>query len=260
MCVKEFTGLRIGSLLAAVFGLALLLSGCGGGYRQPVAAPPAAEGVRRVPQPYTVNGRIYQPMASCEGFEQEGVASWYGADFHGKKTSSGEIYDMHAMTAAHKTLPLGTSLRVTNQSNGRQVVVRVNDRGPFVGNRILDLSYAAAQRLGVVGPGTAPVRIEALGVARTDARGNVTYQTVSSYDAGSYAVQIGAFTMDENARRLADRYRRELGHASVRTGRVDGRLFYRVWVGRYDSLSAAYAARDDFGSAGYGNSFVVALD
>jgi rare lipoprotein A len=237
-----------------------VLAGCGGGYRTRVIETPATAELKGHQKPYTVNGRIYQPMARCDGFVQEGLASWYGPNFHGKKTSNGEIYDMHAMTAAHKTLPLGTSVRVVNRTNGRQEIVRINDRGPFVGNRIIDLSYEAASRLGVVGPGTAPVRIEALGIAETDTRGHISYRPQASYETGAYAVQIGAFTVNDNAQRLAGKYRRQLGHATVRQGWINGRLFYRVWVGRYDSLSAAYTARDTFGRSGYGNSFVVALD
>lgn len=252
--------LRILRWIGMVLLLCGVLNGCGGGYRTRIVETPATAGLKGHQKPYTINGRMYRPLASCDGFVEEGLASWYGPNFHGKKTSNGEIYDMHAMTAAHKTLPLGTSVRVVNQNNGHQEIVRINDRGPFVDNRIIDLSYEAAKRLGVVGPGTAPVRIEALGVARTDALGNVSYRPPVSYETGNYAVQIGAFTVSENARRLAGKYRRELGQATVKQGWINGRLFYRVWVGRYGSLSAAYAARDAFGRRGYGNSFVVALD
>jgi rare lipoprotein A len=114
-------------------------------------------------KPYTVLGQRYEPLQSHAGFVQTGIASWYGADFHGKKTSNGETYDMHAMTAAHKTLPLGVYVKVRNRDNGREAVVRVNDRGPFVKGRVIDLSYSAAKVLGVDVAGTAPVRIEALG-------------------------------------------------------------------------------------------------
>ncbi len=237
-----------------------LLSGCGGGYHTRVVETPSTAGLKGHQKPYTVNGQMYHPMASCEGFVQDGLASWYGPDFHGKKTSNGEIYNMHAMTAAHKTLPLGTSVRVVNQINGRQEIVRINDRGPFVGSRIIDLSYEAAKRLGVVGPGTAPVRIEALGIAQTDAQGNQTYISSVNYESGNYAVQIGAFSLSDNAQRLASKYQQKLGSAVIKQGWVGGKLFYRVWVGRYESLTAAYAASDEFGRAGYGNSFVVALD
>lgn len=111
---------------------------------------------------YRVWGRHYQVMHSSKNYNERGIASWYGRAFHRKITSSGERYNMYGMTAAHKSLPLRTYVQVTNLSNGRQVVVKVNDRGPFVGNRLIDLSYAAAQKLGMVGRGLAPVSIKAL--------------------------------------------------------------------------------------------------
>ena len=111
---------------------------------------------------YTVRGQRYQTLADSKGFEQEGTASWYGPGFHGRKTANGEIYDMNDMTAAHKELPLGTTIEVTNPANGKKVVLRVNDRGPFHGNRVLDLSRAAAEKLGVLNDGTADVHIRAL--------------------------------------------------------------------------------------------------
>lgn len=237
-----------------------LVAGCGG-YRTRVIETPENSALRPHEKPYMVNGQLYQPLVgSSQGFVQEGLASWYGPDFHGKKTSNGETYDMYAMTAAHKTLPLGTWVRVANRSNGRQVVVRVNDRGPFVRGRIIDLSYSAAKRLGVVGPGTAPVRVEALGYRQQQRDGTVTYRPLASYDAGSYAVQVGAFSINDNARRLAGRLQPRYGTVRVQQGLVGGARFYRVWVGNYDSLSAARNARESFARAGYGSSFVVALD
>jgi rare lipoprotein A (peptidoglycan hydrolase) len=119
---------------------------------------------------------------------QDGVASWYGADFHGRTTSNGEVYDMDAFTAAHRTLPFGSRVRVTNQENGRQVVVRINDRGPFVAGRIIDLSRAAATLLDMLGPGTVPVRLEVLAPATPEQR--------------VFAVQVGAFVKAENAQRV----------------------------------------------------------
>lgn len=110
--------------------------------------------------PYTVLGKTYHLMDDETGYKERGVASWYGQKFHGRKTSNGETYDMYGMTAAHKTLPIPSYVRVTNVANDRQVIVRVNDRGPFHGNRIIDLSYAAAQRLGFAGQGTAEVEVE----------------------------------------------------------------------------------------------------
>ena len=127
-------------------------------------AVPRAEVKTRTgnPESYEVDGKEYHVLDTSEGYRQAGIASWYGEDFQGRRTSSGESYDMYQMTAAHKTLPLPTYVRVTNVENGRTVVVRVNDRGPFVEGRIIDLSYVAAQRLGMVGSGTARVEVVAL--------------------------------------------------------------------------------------------------
>lgn len=113
-------------------------------------------------RPYEVFGKKYVPLASVQPFQQRGTASWYGKKFHGQKTSSGETYDMYKMTAAHPTLPIPSYVRVTNVSNGRSVVVRVNDRGPFHGGRVIDLSYVAAYKLGYVGAGSAQVQVEAV--------------------------------------------------------------------------------------------------
>src|SRR3990170_3920862 len=160
----------------------LVLAGCQtarrGGYYQddgPGAQPPPVEAARiadAVPKPeprsrggnrpYTVMGRQYVPLADARGYRERGVASWYGRKFHGRQTSNGETYDMHAMTAAHKTLPLPSYVRVRNLENGRSAIVRVNDRGPFLNNRIIDLSYAAASKLGIAGTGTGLVEVEAV--------------------------------------------------------------------------------------------------
>jgi rare lipoprotein A len=113
-------------------------------------------------RPYEVFGKKYVPLASVQPFKQRGVASWYGKRFHGQKTSSGETYDMYAMTAAHPTLPIPSYARVTSVKTGRQVVVRINDRGPFHGGRIIDLSYAAAYRLGLIGEGSGEVEIQSI--------------------------------------------------------------------------------------------------
>jgi rare lipoprotein A len=111
---------------------------------------------------YVVFGKRYYPLKSAKNFVQEGIASWYGKDFHGKKTANGERYNMYAMTAAHKTLPMNTRVRVTNLNNGKTMIVRINDRGPFGGSRIIDLSYTAASRLGIAQKGIGRVRIKAI--------------------------------------------------------------------------------------------------
>jgi rare lipoprotein A len=118
-------------------------------------------------RPYNALGRDYVPMTSLQPFRQRGMASWYGKRYHGQKTSSGEVYDMYAMTAAHPTLPIPSYARVTNLANGRSVVVRINDRGPFRGTRIIDVSYVAAHKLGFIQAGQAQVDVEAVVPGRT---------------------------------------------------------------------------------------------
>jgi len=211
-------------------------------------------------KPYSVMGESYTPLMSHEGFSEDGVASWYGKKFHGRKTSNGEIYNMYAMTAAHKTLPLGVFVRVENRSNGRVEVVRVNDRGPFVAGRIIDLSYAAATKLAVVGPGTAPVTITALGYQQKKADGTVHYTLPESIQSGPFTVQVGAFTQQQNAQRLQLKLQAVYGSAHVRPAQVDGQNFYRVQAGHYTSLPAAQQARDALANSGYGQGFVVAID
>lgn len=123
----------------------------------------SAASQRATMRPYTINGKTYYPTTVSVGDTASGIASWYGPDFHGKKTSNGEIYNMNAMTAAHKTLPMNTMVRVTNLGNGAQTTVRINDRGPFVAGRIIDLSKAAATSIGMIGTGTARVKLEVVG-------------------------------------------------------------------------------------------------
>lgn len=128
----------------------------------PPQTAPAIAGTRKVGNPYNIMGQWYYPVSQSDGFREKGIASWYGKDFHAKDTANGERYNMYAYTAAHKTLPLPTYVRVTNLQNGKTLVVRVNDRGPFVAGRVIDLSYASAVALGVDIQGTAPVLLEAL--------------------------------------------------------------------------------------------------
>ncbi len=237
----------------------LLLSSCGGGHTTRVIETPETRELKGWEKPYEVDGQRYDPLRSHQGFSQRGVASWYGRKFHGRKTSNGEIYNMYAMTAAHKTLPLGVHVRVTRLDNGRSVTVRVNDRGPFVAGRIIDLSYAAARDLDIVDSGTTPVRVEALGYQESR-QGQVSYRPPSSYDAGSFSVQVGAFSVASNAQRLAAQLRSQYGRAEVHDAQVNGQPMYRVRVGHYRSLEIAERAASNFSAAGYPGSFVVAFD
>ena len=214
-------------------------------------------------KPYKVNGRHYRPLISAGDFSQKGLASWYGRDFHGKKTANGETYNMYAMTAAHKTLPLGTWVRVYNLRNGKQAVVRINDRGPFVRNRIIDLSYKAAKKLGVVGPGTAPVKIVALGKSSNGsgssaaASAPVKYIPVN-YWKGNFTVQVGAFMDKNNAAKFKHKLAARYKHAHITRFSDFRGVFFRVRVGRYSNLDAAVKFSRELISAGAKQAFVVA--
>ncbi|MBW2366851.1 MAG: septal ring lytic transglycosylase RlpA family protein [Deltaproteobacteria bacterium] len=222
-----------------VFGL-MVFSGCARTVPAPKAPPKLPPKSPDAPKPYRVDGKWYRPIANAHGFRQKGIASWYGKDFHGRKTSNGEVYNMYGLSAAHKTLPLGTWVRVRNLNTGATLDVRVNDRGPFVRGRIIDLSYAAAKKLGLVGPGTAPVEVVVLGRANPPTKGQKRpeYQSVD-YQHGVFTVQVGAFRERANAERLRDRLSKIYDHAHITTYH-DGRFtFYRVRVGRWTTLNQA---------------------
>lgn len=244
----------------ALVSLVLLVAACGGPtYHVRVMEQPSQPDLAPTQRPYEVNGERYQPIPSAHGFTQTGVASWYGKKFHGRKTSNGETYDMYEMTAAHKTLPMNVHLKVTNLDNGRSTVVRVNDRGPFVKSRIIDLSYSAANELGVVGPGTANVRIEALGYQEQGgSSGAPRYRQPDSYDVGPFMIQVGAFTVKENADRLAAQLKSRYGSSSVVEGWVNGQKFYRVRVGLYKTLALASESLLRIEANDYPSSFIVA--
>ena len=145
-------------------------------------------------KPYSINGKKYYPTIVNIGDKATGIASWYGPGFHGKKTSNGEIYDQNSLTAAHKTLPMNTILRVTNLENNKQIKVRINDRGPFVGNRIIDLSKKGAKDLDMIDQGTAMVKLEVIGFAKNQSKYN------------NFMIQIGAFKNINGAKITAKKY------------------------------------------------------
>nr|VFK30359.1 MAG: rare lipoprotein A [Candidatus Kentron sp. MB]VFK34150.1 MAG: rare lipoprotein A [Candidatus Kentron sp. MB]VFK76594.1 MAG: rare lipoprotein A [Candidatus Kentron sp. MB] len=206
--------------------------------------------------PYTVNGKRYHVQSGSKGYVKRGVASWYGSKFHGRRTSNGERYDMFGMTAAHRSLPLPTYVRITNLRNGREAVVRVNDRGPFHGNRLIDLSYAAAVKLGIVGRGTGLVEVRAIDPSApapvsaslqlsldTPVR---TTQPVSvpapprsepgampSSPNGIY-LQVGAFSNRDSALRLKNRLQTTLTHnIRIHAAQSQGRTLYKVQLGPF---------------------------
>jgi rare lipoprotein A len=192
------------------------------------------------PLSYEVFGKRYLILPTAEGYKERGVASWYGPDFHTRATSSGEPYDMYAMTAAHKTLPIPAYARVTNLSNGKSVVVRVNDRGPFVDNRIIDLSYTAAHKLGMTQAGTAFVEVEVItpGTAAEAARGIAPPALPDPLAPPRLYLQAGAFGVAANATQLMERLRKA-GVANVLLREPDATVgLYRVRVGPIRDVAA----------------------
>ena len=186
--------------------------------------------------PYEVFGKTYHVLSTAEGYNETGIASWYGTKFHGRKTSTGEVYDVYKITAAHKSLPLPTWVKVTNLENDRTLDVRVNDRGPFKEGRIIDLSYAAAVRLGVFPKGTAKVRVEAIALGKPPAPVGA-----EPTKEPSYFVQAGAFKNRDNAARLEQRLKsQDLGSISTKPSRA-GSLF-RVLLGPFPSRVEAESA------------------
>lgn len=226
-------------LSTTLFLLALIGSGCAG--RKPVASRPPTqpastppgkeESAKRstdVPEtPSTPRARRDRPIAAPApaGYTEQGNASWYGEPFNGRRASNGEVYDMYKLTAAHRTLPFDTMVRVTNLNNGKSTTVRITDRGPFVENRIIDLSLAAAREIELVGPGVAPVRVEVLGnVDPTE---------------GFFTVQVGAFRDRGNAERLRDRLSPTYSPIFIQQYDAPEGTYYRVRVGKVSGEDAA---------------------
>lgn len=242
-------------------------------------------------RPYTVNGKTYYPTVVKVGERASGTASWYGPDFHGKKTSNGEVYNMYGFTAAHKTLPMNTMLRVTNLKNNRQVIVRVNDRGPFVSNRIIDLSKGAASKIGMIGAGTAPVLLEVIGFnakistassansassTKSESKTTSPSSTVKSgvivispvvnekaqdlgasdeIVGGEFMVQIGSFSTISGAKSYQVQHKNVGGYQSiVREFNVSGRRIFKVFVTGFRSEDEA---RDFAKSGRFNGAFIV---
>jgi rare lipoprotein A len=210
-------------------------------------------------KPYQIYGQWYYPRAHAQGFTQTGLASWYGKDFHGRKTANGEIYNMYGVSAAHKTLPFNTIVKVRNLDNRRELELRINDRGPFVRGRIIDLSYGAAKELGVVGPGTARVEIIALGAGRSSSGSDATGKTLEpiDYDAGKFTFQVGAFRDRSNAENLRSKLDQAYQNAHIATYDTGSGLYYRVRVGFFTSLEEARKGEEILIRDGY-EPFVVA--
>jgi rare lipoprotein A len=255
----------------AVLTAVLVLGGCagtpsksGGGYYLddgPGASPPAdidgipdavptAEPINRATtRPYTVLGRSYRPYAQHQAYRDRGLASWYGKRYHGKQTSNGETYDMYAMTAAHTVLPLPSYVKVTNLSNGRSVVVRVNDRGPFHDERVIDLSYAAAYKLRFVNQGSTMVEVEAIVPGVTSAPSAPVIAATEPppragpLDSGESGIflQLGAFSIRDNAQGFVQRMRSDMVWLGDSIHLYKSGNLYKVHAGPYANRAAADA-------------------
>jgi rare lipoprotein A len=203
-------------------------------------------------RPYTVMGRTYVPVVNRERTVQRGIASWYGKKFHGQRTSSGEIYDMFAMTAAHPTFPIPSYARVTNVKNGRSVIVRINDRGPFHSNRIIDLSYAAAVRIGIASAGSGLVEVERVypeaagpAVDRTPPPTPALVETsVVTQEPGGLWLQLGAFSSRESADSFRDKMVRDLSWNNEPLQVFSREGLHRVRMGPYRNRDEAGAIAD----------------
>lgn len=248
-------------LSTTLFLLAMVGSGCAG--RRPVASRPPTQPTSTPPRteesakrstdvpetPPNPRARHDRPVAAPApaGYSEQGNASWYGAPFNGRRASNGEIYDMYKFTAAHRTLPFDTMVRVTNLSNGKSTTVRITDRGPFVENRIIDLSLAAAREIDLIGPGVAPVRVEVLG-------GNVDPTT------GFFTVQVGAFKDRGNAERLRDRLNASYPPVFIQQYDAPEGTFYRVRVGKISGEDAAQQFSEQLRTREGLTPFVTRLD
>ena len=168
---------------------------------------------------------------------QQGIASWYGADFHGKQTSSSEVYDMYQLTCAHQTLPLGTMVMVTNLENGKSVELKVNDRGPFVKGRIIDVSYAAAKMLDMSEKGTAMVKVEVFGPVIEEIQ--------------RFTLQVGSFVDEANAQRLAEQLRKSFENVHVTTMETQTQKYHRVRVGQFETRESALVAAEKLSQMGF---------
>lgn len=257
-----------------VIGLLVLISGCattpsGGRYTQdqdsaPEHRPDPSELINPEPVPeplsqygnpetYEVRGKTYRVRDNAEGYRAEGLASWYGEKFHGHRTSSGEPYDMYKLTAAHKTLPLPTWARVTNLDNNKSTIVRINDRGPFHPDRIIDLSWAAAVKLDIADHGTGRVRVEALTPGVEPEPDTAATESDNASPKGLY-LQAGAFSDRSRAR---DRLSRLVEHVDAPVALRPGNDIYRVWVGPFDSEPARTQIHQQLKEAGFGELLAV---
>lgn len=238
-CTREFFTRRFAIPAALLIAALTVLSGCAS--HKPIAAsqppsdsstPDGAVSAKASPPPTAPRSgaaakhRRDTAIPVSAGYTEQGEASWYGVPFHGRQASNGEIYDMNKLTAAHRTLPFETMVKVTNERNGKSTVVRITDRGPFVNNRIIDLSYAAAREIESIGPGVVPVRLEVL-------------STAINPESGFFTIQVGSFRERANAEKMRQRLSATYSPTFVKRYDTTSGAFYRVHVGKVSGEEAA---------------------
>ena len=213
------------------------------------------------PESYKVYGKTYYTLPSSKDYKERGTASWYGTKFHGKRTSSGEPYDLYAMTAAHKTLPLPTYVEVTNLKNGRSVIVKVNDRGPFHDDRLIDLSYTAAAKLDILPYGTGQVEVRAIDTEQSVKIATLTdtaAATATAQENQTLYLQVGAFSSRDNAQRMqADLLSQNIGAVRIVEVTTDAGTFFKVQVGPLASHMEANRVTQELKTLGISNSHSI---
>ncbi|MBW1766788.1 MAG: septal ring lytic transglycosylase RlpA family protein [Deltaproteobacteria bacterium] len=217
----------------------------------------------RIPESYVINGERYYPLPDSDGFVQFGKASWYGKKFHGRPTANGELFDMYKISAAHKTLPMDTCVKVTNLSNKKYIIVRINDRGPFVKGRVIDLSYAAGKKIDMIGAGVTDVKVVALGreVGEFKAKsGSKPIVELKDLKKGEFTIQVGAFQDSRNALRLADYLKVVFDYVNI-TMYVDEnrRTLHRLHISKSKTLVEAKLIEKRLEDMGFTGAFIVSL-
>ena len=238
--------------------LILFITGCTGLKRPaPVKEKKTPVSLPNSFKPYKIGNNWYSPLLNAEGFEERGIASWYGKDFHGKKTASGEIYNMYQLSAAHKTLPLGTWVKLHNLNNGKKINLRINDRGPFINGRIIDLSYGAAKKIGIVDSGTTPVKIVTLNKPGNKLVYAPANSVSTNYFQSKFTIQVAAFSDLNNAKRLKKRLDQDYKNIQIKKICNEENNLYRVYAGIYATRQQAEKYKEDLKKNGYYNAFTV---